>query len=132
MNFKKIIVKSPKNPNAKKKPYLAVESVEYTLRKYDEALATGDIEKDCKIFDTWEWRDHYGFRRTYGRKGICRGVMSDKRARLGHVVDYPEYRFSRNKRFESLWDVWENDSYAYKRIVSWKGNSKRRHQWIER
>ncbi|MFS1427921.1 hypothetical protein LMH73_013145 [Vibrio splendidus] len=127
---KTIITHKQKKPNALRKPYLSHEVEMVTLYVNDESLVTGDINADKKSFTHYDYIDFYGFRRTYGRKGSCRGVMTDKVTRLGHVDDYPEYRFRRNKRFDSLWDIWDRNSYAYKRTVSWKFNSKRSHQWI--
>ncbi len=117
-------------PEARKKSYFVYEERVTSFYEYDEDLATGDIEIDKVLFRNYSYTNHLGFNRSYGRKRSAKGVMQDLTTRLGHALDYPEYNFKRKRVCKSYWDIADGDSYAYKLQNNWKGNSKRKHQWI--
>lgn len=128
--YKKIKVIPKNNPNKKLKPQFAQPVLIISTNEGDENFYDHP-SFNVDDYSYYAYEKHIKLCRSIGKKRRTPGVKQNICQRLGHVVDYPEHHFSRNKPFKHVWDVIDANSGAYKLAENWKGNSKRRKQWYK-
>lgn len=128
--YKQIKVIPRNNPNKKlktqfAKPVFIISSHEADLDYYDH----DGFDKNC--YEHYCYEAHRDLKRSYGKKRSAATMKQNFAQRMGHVLDYPEYHFGRNKPCKHVYEAVDSKSEAYKLADNWKGNSKRKKQWYK-